>query len=447
MNASTSWVKQVPPTWRVARLKTAGTYLVSNVDKLSAEVELPVRLCNYNDVYKNDYITPDMDFMRATALPREIKKFGLRDGDVVITKDSETWDDIGIPALVRKSAPDLVCGYHLAILRGKAGSLSGEFLFRCLQSKTIRIQLELAANGVTRYGIANDEIGRILLPIPPGKIQDRIADFLDRETSRIDGLIERKAEMLRLLEEKRASLISNAVTRGLNSSVRLRNSGIPWLRQMPAHWGVCSVKRIASVEYGLSLELDRTNSTGTPIFSLPNVKIDGTLNTDDIPRTPLTDAEKKTLLLKHGDLLFNWRNGSSDHLGKTAFFDLTGEYTHVGFLLRIRFNQRYDDPRFYHHFLNGLRSTGFFASSKAGVNNTFNQDELRNLYILRPPFEEQQKIARFVTCKTKLIDELRGALENSIAYLRERRSALVDAAVTGIIDVQGAEKGGGSERK
>ena len=81
MSNSISWVKQVPPSWRVSKLKTAGTYMVSNVDKLSAEDELPVRLCNYTDVYKNDYITPDMDFMRATAMPREIKKFGLIDFD------------------------------------------------------------------------------------------------------------------------------------------------------------------------------------------------------------------------------------------------------------------------------------------------------------------------------------------------------------------------------
>jgi hypothetical protein len=90
---------------------------VSNVDKKSEPGELPVRLCNYTDVYKNDYITDDLEFMRATASRAEIAKFGLHVGDVIITKDSETPDDIGIPALVDSTSSDLLCGYHLAMIR------------------------------------------------------------------------------------------------------------------------------------------------------------------------------------------------------------------------------------------------------------------------------------------------------------------------------------------
>ena len=107
--------------WATRRIRTVAEMRVSNVDKHTREGEMPVRLCNYVDVYKNDRITQQIPFMRATASEEEIDKFKLNRNDVVITKDSETWDDIGVPALVTEPADDLISGYHLAILRPRAG--------------------------------------------------------------------------------------------------------------------------------------------------------------------------------------------------------------------------------------------------------------------------------------------------------------------------------------
>src|SRR5262245_23167911 len=111
---------EFPIGWREVPLALVADVRVSGVDKLNRESEEPVRLCNYIDVYNNDYITGDLKFMEATATTAEIERFGLRVGDVIITKDSETPDDIGISAVVDYAAGDLVCGYHLALLRPKA---------------------------------------------------------------------------------------------------------------------------------------------------------------------------------------------------------------------------------------------------------------------------------------------------------------------------------------
>src|SRR6266571_2332466 len=102
-----------PTDWQELPLSSVADASFSSVDKKSHAGEQPVRLCNYIDVYKNEYITDDLPFMRATATRSEIAQFGVRLADVIITKDSETPDDIGIPALADYSAPDLVCGYHL----------------------------------------------------------------------------------------------------------------------------------------------------------------------------------------------------------------------------------------------------------------------------------------------------------------------------------------------
>ena len=120
----------LPAHWSAKPLRAVADYTVSNVDKVPTDNEASVRLCNYTDVYNNEFITLDLDFMRATATEVEIEKFGLKVDDVVITKDSESWDDIGVPAIVKETAADLVCGYHLAILRPRKQTLDGPFLFR-----------------------------------------------------------------------------------------------------------------------------------------------------------------------------------------------------------------------------------------------------------------------------------------------------------------------------
>ena len=121
------WTSELPVGWEAKPLRSTADYVVSNVDKVPADDEVPVRLCNYTDVYNNEFITLALEFMHATASEDEIAKFGLEVDDVIITKDSESWDDIGVPALVRETANDLVCGYHLALLRPPKRKMDGAF--------------------------------------------------------------------------------------------------------------------------------------------------------------------------------------------------------------------------------------------------------------------------------------------------------------------------------
>src|SRR5712692_4213363 len=147
-DSGVAWLGQVPEHWGVRRLRTIVDMRVSTVDKLSVAGEVPVRLCNYVDVYKHDLINNAIAFMEATATPAEIERFRLRAGDVLITKDSETWNDIGVPAFVEQTAEDVVCGYHLALLRSQPRQVLGGYLLRATQSQPIAQQLHIEANGV-----------------------------------------------------------------------------------------------------------------------------------------------------------------------------------------------------------------------------------------------------------------------------------------------------------
>ena len=161
------WLGPMPAHWSVERLRNVAKMPVSNVDKLTKDDEIPVRLCNYVNVYKNERITDRLHFMQATATPTEQARFRLRQGDVIITKDSEIWNDTGVSALVEYSAPDLLCGYHLALLRPYPSCFLGGYMLRALQTPGVAYQFYVAANGVTRFGLSHDAIKTARLPLPP----------------------------------------------------------------------------------------------------------------------------------------------------------------------------------------------------------------------------------------------------------------------------------------
>lgn len=206
------WLGGIPENWEIKKLKYVSTTRVSNVDKKS-EDDNKVQLCNYVDVYKNEYITYDLDFMNATATKDQIEKFQLKKGDVIITKDSETADDIGIPAYVDiDDNKDIVCGYHLAIITPNNSVLLGKYLFRLLETKLLRAYFEVNSNGVTRYGLDIYSILNTSIILPPIPVQKVVIEYLDIEISKINKIIKTIKQEVELIEEYKKSLIYHAVT-------------------------------------------------------------------------------------------------------------------------------------------------------------------------------------------------------------------------------------------
>ena len=211
-DSGVEWLGEVPEHWEIRRVATVAHQRVSNVDKHVLEGESPVRLCNYMDVYHNERIGPDLPFMAGTATEREIRRFRLAEGDVLVTKDSEDWSDIGVPAFVEYSAHDLVCGYHLAMLRPDETSLDGGYLFQALGDSHVAWQFQVAAAGVTRYGLSHNAIRSIRIPLPPLTEQAAIARLLEAAGRRMSTRRATVARQIALLREYRTRLIADVVT-------------------------------------------------------------------------------------------------------------------------------------------------------------------------------------------------------------------------------------------
>ena len=182
--------------WPRVSLNELVALTLSSVDKKSKDNEIDVRLCNYLDVYKNCFVRNAMDFMTATATEREIARCSLAKNDVVITKDSEKHDDIGVPALIRDDIHNLVCGYHLAILRPLASKILGPYLFYALSNPGTQRQFHSFANGVTRFGLRKHDIGLVEIPLPSVSEQRAIANIL----APLDDKIELNRRMNETLE-------------------------------------------------------------------------------------------------------------------------------------------------------------------------------------------------------------------------------------------------------
>ena len=198
---------RIPEEWEVVRLGEVCDIKISNVDKKIEERGKKVMLCNYLDVYKNDYITKSINFMTGTATKREIDKFNVLKGDVIITKDSEEFDDIAKPSYVAEKIPNLVCGYHLAILRPK-NTVDGLFLSKALKLQPINIFFQKRANGMTRFGITKETIENALIPLPPLPEQQRIAEIL----SQIDQTIEKEQQYKEKLKRIKQGLMEDLLT-------------------------------------------------------------------------------------------------------------------------------------------------------------------------------------------------------------------------------------------
>lgn len=307
-DSGVEWLGDVPEHWDVKRLKQVCEVFPSNVDKKTYENETPVLLCNYTDVYYNENITPHIDFMAATASADQIKKFTLRGGDTIITKDSETADDIAIAAYVPQDMPGVICGYHLSMIRPREATC-GAFMKRLFDSIYVKSCCAVYANGLTRVGLGQYALDNLEMPFPPKSEQQTIAAFLDCETAKIDALITEQQRLIELLKEKRQAVISHAITTGLNPDVPMKDSGVEWLGEVPEHW--------ETVRLGaLFKETAEPGNDELPVLSVSihNGVSDREFEDDELERKVVRSEDRsKYKRVKVGDLVYNmmraWQGG------------------------------------------------------------------------------------------------------------------------------------------
>lgn len=336
--------------------------------------------------------------------------------------------------MVAQTGIDTTCNQSMAAICPE-NRVDNRFLFWWLTSQYK--SLRGLAGGDLRDGLNLDMIGSIPVPIPPPDVQCAIAAFLDRETKRIDALIEKKQRQREVLQEKRAALVSHAVTKGLNPKAKMKNSGIEWLGEIPAHWDVARLRYLGSCQNGISIGGECFGS-GFPFVSYGDVYKNKVLpaSVEGLVQSSKDDRTRYSVVA--GDILFTRTSETVEEIGLSSVcLSTIADATFAGFLIRFRPHDERLRPEFAAYAFRNDRLRAFFVKEMNLVTRaSLSQDLLKDMPVLLPPATEQSKITNFLDHETNRLDRLDQHIETSCRLLAEYRTALIVAAVTGKVNVR-----------
>ncbi|MDD2791436.1 MAG: restriction endonuclease subunit S [Sulfurimonas sp.] len=272
-----------------------------------------------------------------------------------------------------------------------------------------------------RKTIRPDAFLNIEMPCPSAKEQTAIANFLDRETAKIDTLIEKQLRLIELLKEKRQAVISHAVTRGLDPNVKMKDSGVEWLGEVPEHWGIKKLK------YNLHLQTLKVTIDGHNVIALENIE---SQSGKYVPTESSYQGED--VEFKAGDILFGKLR---PYLAKVYRCNSNG--VAFGDLLTYRPTDQFDSSFAFYSLLSEAFIRIVDSSTYGAKMPRASSEFINEMLLATPPLLEQIAIAEHLDIQTAKIDTLIEKANRAIELLRERRTALISAAVTGKIDVRG----------
>ncbi|MCY9185003.1 MULTISPECIES: restriction endonuclease subunit S [Bacillus subtilis group] len=443
INEKIPFLRVVPDGWKTRRLKEISKINLSNVDKKSHDGEKVVKLCNYVDVYYNHTISDKIDFMIATASDEQIRKLTLKKDDVILTKDSESPSDIGIPTWVKEDMPGVVCGYHLALIRPNVNVVTGLYLYYLLYSYGFKEHFWISAKGVTRFGISKGDIQNIQLLIPPIELQNKITRYLKEKDLLIDKLIKKKENLIMLLQQQRQSIITEAVTKGLNPNVKMKDLGIEWIGGIPEHWNVKKLKYFISTVKGYAFKSELFVEDGVRVVKTTDIKNGTTVNLSNTYIALEKSLEFGKVKVCKNDILMS-TVGSAAHVVNSAVgqLGLVGEEFDGALLnqnaVKLVGKESIVINKYLFYFLNNKWYREYL---NIGAHGTANQASLSLNYILDfvsilPSLEEQREIVDHIDSKLNQIATISVVINKQIEKLKEYRQALIYEAVTGKIDVR-----------
>lgn len=410
-----TWLGKMPENWDVKRIK----YLASCNDETLGETTDPDMPINYVDISSVDLISgikssEELTFEKSPSRARRI----VRDGDTIISTVRTYLKAI---APIREPIENLIVSTGFAVIRPRK-NLHPDYLGYCLQSEGFLGEVVAYSNGVSYPAINPTDLIGLPIPAPPHDQQKAIASFLDEKTAEIDALIAKKEELLLKLAEKRAAMITHAVTKGLNPSAPMKDSGIDWLGQIPAHWDMKRFK-FSALSVNQKIEQDLVDA---PYMGLEHVESwTGKRIADDESK-----SEGIVSVFRKNDVLFGKLR---PYLAKIYLADEAGCSSTEFLNLRAKKNL---EPSYLKYYLLNKDFIDLVDGSTYGAKMPrASWDFIGNQFILLPPNAEQKLIADFLDNKTAEMDKTAHTIKNAIYNLKEYRSALITNAVTGKIKV------------
>jgi type I restriction enzyme, S subunit len=414
------WLGEVPEGWEVKPLKTATNLLT----KKSEGRRNAIGLENIES-WSGRYIETETEF--------DGEGVAVEAGDILFGKLRPYL----AKALLVTEPSDAVGDFHAMRPQRETHA---QFLLYQILSKEFIVMVDGSTFGSKMPRASWEFVGKMPLPLPPLPEQVQIAAFLDRECGKLDALQAKQERLIELLKEKRQALISHAVTRGLDPTTPLKPSGIEWLGDVPEHWEVIKMMMILKQSPRNGVSPPITSNGTTPTFSISAVR-NGRVNiSENLKEAEIDSKQAAAFLVMRGDVLTLRGNGNRTLVGTAGIVDKEPPEGCIfpDILMRLRPTRRIT-PELLVLFLNSdaIRPAIELAAQTASGVWKISGSSLSSIKLPLPPLAEQHAIVAHLDEKCGKIDQLKAKAERAIELLKERRSALISAAVTGKIDVRG----------
>ena len=314
-----------------------------------------------------------------------------------------------------------------------------------LRTNTYTDAFKTLSTGVidSRLRLYPDKFYQIYVAIPPKHEQDQIVRYLDISLAKINKFIRTKKKLIKVLKEQKQAIIDQAVTKGVNSSVKMKPSGINWLGDIPEEWKVQKLRYIGNLQNGIS-ESSEYFGTGFPFVSYGDV-----YKNLELPSTVsgLANSDEKQQVIysvKEGDVFFTRTSETREEAGITSVCTRTiDKAVFSGFLIRLRPKEGILDKNFSKYYFRNSNIRDYFTREMNLVTRaSLGQELLKNLPVLLPSLPEQKEIADSIERTTRPIEDLITATQKGITLMEEYRTRLISDVVTGKIDVRGIELDG-----
>ncbi|MCG3760064.1 restriction endonuclease subunit S [Vibrio cincinnatiensis] len=356
----------------------------------------------------------------------------LKNGDLLLTKDGT----IGKVALVSGLDGKATLNSGVFVVRPITDEYTTQFYYWLLLSRAFTDFVDYYKTGSTIAHLYQDTFVNFKFPLPPLVEQQKIANFLDHETAKIDTLINKQEELIKLLKEKRQAVISHAVTKGLNPDAPMKDSGVEWLGEVPEHWAIIPLKHLCRFSGGGTPTKDNliywTNGT-IPWVSPKDMKSQRVTQTTDYI-TEKAVVESSTNYVDSGALLMVVRSGILQRTIPVAINDVVVTLNQD--MKALKFNQKMAVD-FALHFIVGNEKALLLEWSKEGATvESIEHEYLANGLLPVPPMPEQLSIVQYLSTEMEKFSQLETRAILGIELLKERKTALISAAVTGKIDVR-----------
>lgn len=424
-NSEVKWLGEVPAHWDRARLAA----LFREVSEPGTD-DLPILSVSIHDGVSDKELDEHEAERKVSRSEDRSKYKAVAPGDLTYNMMRAWQGGFGTVTVHGMVSPAYV------VARPTARFLTSH-VEMLLRTPMAVAEMKRHSRGITdfRLRLYWEDFKCIRIALPPYAEQLGIATFLDCEAGKINALIAEQEKLIALLAEKRQTTISHAVTRGLNPDAPTKDSGVEWLGEVPAHWVLPPL--YLRYEASLGKMLDTSQITGRHLVRyLRNVDVQwDAINIVDLPEMDIESSDLERYTVRSGDLLVC----EGGEVGRAAVAsDICGSLGYQKALHRLRAITTDECPRFMYYTLRWASNAGAFSGEGQSTIAHLTGEQLRKYRFPKPPIEEQHQVVTFLDAETTKLDALASKAERTIGLLKERRGALIAAAVTGQIDVSGA---------